>query len=130
MKEIVNIYPISGLYNELYSPTSTGLNLSRLDFQTKDPLKDVNRLFWSVLLSSENLERMISVMKQEYNKNVRLSDIEMAVLANDSLFVELVLFAKEQIINQAISDKTMFAYRQLLRRPHDHWRRHHECHQP
>lgn len=114
MKEIVNIYPISGLYNELYSPTSTGLNLSRLDFQTKDPLKDVNRLFWSVLLSSENLERMISVMKQEYNKNVRLSDIEMAVLANDSLFVELVLFAKEQIINQAISDKTMFAYMEQI----------------
>lgn len=110
--DVLNIYPISGLFNELYSPNVSSYNCEPLDSLSTDPLYRLNALFWAKLLSHKNLDLLIQTMESS-DKN-KWGYIEQAVIANKSLFKSLISQAAFRIVNQGISDQLMFAYMEQI----------------
>ena len=78
--DVLNIYPIGGLFYELYSPNPSQFNCSPLDVKDSNPLKRVNALFWAKLFSDRNINQLLSAMDKEDIE--KLSKIEKAVLSN------------------------------------------------
>lgn len=110
--EILNVYSISGLFYELYSPNVQLYNCNPLDFTSSNPLYRLNALFWAKLFGEKNVDRLFDALdSSNFNS---LSEIEKAVLANKSLFKAIIIEAPLKIINQAISEQMMFAYMEQI----------------
>lgn len=106
--DVINIYPISGLFNELYYPDAPSYNLLPLDTKTSNSLRRINCLFWAELLCPNNVNRLLRAIE---NANYEgLGYVEQAILANKELFKIIISQAPLQVINQGISDRQMFAY--------------------
>jgi len=114
MKDILNVYSISGLFYELYYPDVGAFTCDRLDTNHANPLQRTNALFWADLLSKSNLERLIEHMKEEQQDESRVGNIERAVLANPQLFIGLIEKAVTAIVDQSISEVQMFAYMEQI----------------
>ena len=114
MKDILNVYSISGLFYELYYPDVGAFTCDRLDTNHANPLQRTNALFWADLLSKSNLERLIEHMKEEQQDESRVGNIERAVLANPHLFIGLIEKAVTAIVDQSISEVQMFAYMEQI----------------
>lgn len=106
--DIINIYPISGLFNELYYPDAPSYNLLPLDTKSSNSLRRINSLFWAKLLCPNNVNRLI--MAIENANYAELGYVEQAILANRELFKRIIGKAPLGVINQGISDKQMFAF--------------------
>lgn len=110
--EILNVYPISGLFYELYSPNVHLYNCNPLDFSSDNPLYRLNALFWAKLFSEKNVDQLYDAL--DFSNFSSLSEIEKAVLANKSLFKSLITEAPLKLINQANSEQMMFAYMEQI----------------
>ena len=78
--EILNVYSISGLFYELYSPNVQLYNCNPLDFSLGNPLYRLNALFWAELFSEKNVDLLLDALDSSNFDS--LSEIEKAVLAN------------------------------------------------
>lgn len=110
--EILNVYSISGLFYELYSPNVQLYNCNPLDFTSGNPLYRLNALFWAELFSEKNVDCLFDALDSSSFDS--LSEIEKAVLANKKLFKSLINKAPLNIINQAISEHMMFSYMEQI----------------
>ena len=80
----LNIYPIGGLFYELYSPNPPIYNCKPLDPMNDNPLYRINALFWATVFSNSNIERLLDKMASSNHDMFGL--IENAVLSNRELF--------------------------------------------
>lgn len=110
--DVLNLYSISGLFYELYSPSYQIYSENPLDYDSNNPMYRLNALFWAKLFSENNIDRLLAAMEATDLSN--FGDIEKAVLANKDLFKALVIRAPLSIINQAITDQMMFAYMEQI----------------
>ncbi len=90
MKNVINVYPISGLYYELYSPNILDNKPLTLDLTSNNPLYNLNTIFWANILSESNLDALFSVMAENRENGNQFNDIEKAVFFNQDLFKQLV----------------------------------------
>lgn len=111
--DILNVYSIAGLYYELYSPNPDQFNIDPLNTETENPLRRINALFWAKLFSSQNIDLLLSNMLSS-SRNNAISDIERAVLADQQLFKETIIQAPINIINQANSERDIYAYMEQI----------------
>lgn len=114
MKNVINVYSISGLYYELYSPNVFDNKPLTLDMTSNNPLYNLNTIFWANILSESNLDSLFSMMAENRENGNQFNDIEKAVFFNQDLFKQLVNKAVSEIINQAITEKMMFAYMEQI----------------
>jgi len=112
--DILNIYSISGLFYELYSPDFDAFTTDPLDYKSSNPLRRINALFWAQLFDLPQLEELIFSMEKYADTSSSLNEIERAVLTNKNLFKMLAHNAPRNIINQAISEREMFAYMEQI----------------
>ena len=103
----LNIYPIGGLFYELYSPNPPIYNCKPLDPMNDNPLYRINALFWATVFSNSNIERLLDKMASSNHDMFGL--IENAVLSNRELFKDLTIKAPLGIVNQALSQQEMFS---------------------
>lgn len=109
---VLNLYSISGLFYELYSPSYQLYSDSPLDYASDNPMNRLNALFWAKLFSENNIDKLFVAMEATNLNNI--GDIEKAVLANKDLFRLLVIRAPLNIINQAITEQMMFTYMEQI----------------
>lgn len=112
--DILNVYSISGLFNELYNPNVDQYHTEPLSLNSNNPLKRTNSLFWAKLLSTYNFEKLITKINDAKMQGEKLSEKEKAIVANPKLFVKLLSTASLEIINQKLSEQALFASMEQL----------------
>lgn len=64
----LNLYPIVGLYQELYNPDFLSMSEPLGNPDGIDMLKNINSCFWSEILSENTIDRVIKLLeiRQKY----------------------------------------------------------------
>lgn len=106
----LNLYPINGLYDELYYPNLFHLSTEPLGNEGSNSLARLNGLYWANLFDEKLIRDAISWMRDYYA--YKFCDVPhyCAVLGNTDYFVQRVIEASRNIVNQGISKKDFFSY--------------------
>lgn len=108
MKEL-NVYPVMGLFEELYKPELQSLSLEPLLPTGRWALERVNGLFWAQHLSARSLNAVVKKLQSKYS--YISCDIPQydAVLENPKLFIDEVTLAPAKLTNLNTSPQNFFA---------------------
>ena len=112
--DILNIYSISGLFNELYNPNVDQFHTQSFSLNSDNPLRRTNALFWAKLFSIQNLKHLITQITDAKIRGEKLSEKEKAIVANPNLFIDLLSAAPLKIVNQKLTERALFATMEQL----------------
>lgn len=112
--DILNIYSISGLFNELYNPNVDQFHTQSFSLNSDNPLRRTNALFWAKLFSIQNLKHLITQITDAKIRDEKLSEKEKAIVANPNLFIDLLSAAPLKIVNQKLTERALFATMEQL----------------
>ena len=101
------IYPIEGLYNELFNPNPKVLE-ERISICNE--VLSVNGYFWSQIFNKENIQHLIEQLKIFSFTGTELEPQFSSVLSNVNNFLSCINEAKIKICDQGNSEQEFFRY--------------------
>lgn len=115
IKEI-NIGSIGGIHYEMYDPDPRNLYIRQAleSFEGKPFFLNLNGLFWSELLSEENIEKVIDDFLQGGRGTADSEPYEQMIFSAPELFKSSVQEAKAQLCEQGLSEREYFGYLETL----------------
>ena len=105
------MYPISGLYEELYNPNPEEI---KSEIYIKDNCIKPNGLFWYEIFNSENLKALIEDLETYAKNNVEIIPQFMAVLSNKEKFIYNVQKSIIEICEQGQDLQSLFKNIEIL----------------
>lgn len=99
------LYPISGLYNELYNPNPNEIKNA---LHIQDNCIKPNGLFWYEIFNSKNLTELIEQLELYSKSKVELLPQFMAILSNKQKFINNVQKAIIEVCDQGQSFQSLF----------------------
>ncbi len=115
VKEI-NIGSIGGIHYEMYEPDPRNLNIGQIleHFEEKPDFLNLNGLFWSKLLSGENVGKVIDDFLESGIGTAESEPYEQMIRSAPELFKSTVQEAKIQLCEQGLSEREYFGYLETL----------------
>jgi len=113
MKEL-NIYPIHGLFNELYNPDINSLSLKSLVVNGKYSLKNASGLFWALHLAEPKIRKLLDKLSKKYYFSKPLNPQYLTILSNPDFFIDKVKNAPFDLCNQGKTQKDFFSVIETL----------------
>lgn len=101
----IYVYPISGLYNELYNPSPDEMKNS---LHIKDNCINPNGLFWHRIFSPQSLMTLIEQLELYAKTKNQISPQFMAVLSNKQKFINNVQKSLVQVCEQGQTLQSLF----------------------
>ena len=105
------LYPIEGLYNELFSPNPESIID---DVEIHNCILDANGYFWSEIFDEKNIKDLIGKLKLYSVSKVELSPQFLSVLSNIDNFLFCIQEAKINICDQGNSNEEFFKYLETI----------------
>lgn len=112
----INIGSIGGIHYEMYDPDPRNLDTRQIleHFDGKPDFLNLNGLFWSELLSGENIERIITDFLESGMGTADSEPYEQMIRSAPELFKNTVQEAKVQLCEQGLSEREYFGYLETL----------------
>jgi hypothetical protein len=63
----LNLYPITGLYQEIYNPDLLSMSEPIGDEKGIDVFKNINSYFWSTILSEQTIDCLLDILNERKN---------------------------------------------------------------
>lgn len=101
----IYVYPISGLYNELYNPSPDEIKNS---LHIKDNCINPNGLFWYWIFSPQSLMALIEQLEIYAKTKNQISPQFMAILSNKQKFINNVQKSLVQVCEQGQTLQSLF----------------------
>lgn len=112
--EVLNLYALSGLYDELYYPDWQSLDLSPLAANGPNSLARANGLFWGLHLHQDRLAALISELAGRYRYTTPDSPAIAAVLKSPDQFIGRALMAPVALSDASTDPRTFFSALETL----------------
>lgn len=110
----MNLYPITGLYQELYNPDLLSMSEPLGSEDNIDVFKNINSYFWSKILSNETVDYLIEILSQQKDLVLKNKPKYIAVLNNPIFFKKMVLESASMLASHSLSKKEFFSYLETL----------------
>lgn len=110
----LNLYPITGLYQELYNPDLLSMSEPLGTESGIDVFKNINSYFWANVLSEKTIDFLLDVLndRKEFIDNMNFK--YKAILNNPHFFKKSVKDAVVALSSHSISKKGFFSYLETL----------------
>lgn len=109
----MNIYPITGLYQELYNPDLLSMAEPIGDDEGIGVLKNINSFFWAKILSEETIDLLLNIISEKRKHSTFNLKYE-AVANNPKYFKKSVLEAAIVLSSHSLTQKEFFSYLETL----------------
>lgn len=109
----MNIYPITGLYQELYNPDLLSMAEPIGDNEGIGVLKNINSFFWAKILSEETIDLLLNIISEKRKHSTFNLKYE-AVANNPKYFKKSVLEAAIVLSSHSLTQKEFFSYLETL----------------
>lgn len=115
IKEI-NIGSIGGIHYEMYEPDPRNLDIQQPleHYEGRTDFLNLNGLFWTKLLSEEQIEKLIDVFLACYQEMDASVPYEQIIFHNPELFKNMVQEAKGRLCEQGLSERAYFGSLETL----------------
>lgn len=110
----MNLYPITGLYQELYNPDFLSMSESLGSNNDIDVFKNINSYFWSKILSEETIDSLLEILNERKDIIPDINFKYKAVLNNPNFFKKNVLNAVSILSAHSATKREFFSYLETL----------------
>ena len=111
----LNLYPIVGLYQELYNPDFLSMSEPLGNPDGIDMLKNINSCFWSEILSENTIDRVIKLLEIR-QKYIPDTDFKIkAVLKKPHFFKKQLTISVGNLATHSLSPQEFFSYLETLK---------------
>ena len=111
---VLDLFPIGGLFDELYSPEPSALNEMELEYSGRSSLRRASSLFWARHFAEASVENLIKMLAQKFSSNPTDNPVWRAILAAPETFVRCVAAAPYKLIDVSAGPKAMFSALETL----------------
>lgn len=108
----LSIYPVSGLYRELYYPTPELIETPEIN--NNSSFIDANSLFWANVLSEDIVGHIVNKTVERHNDLERMPVALRAIISDYDGFKARVLHSKAAIVDQSLSPQQFFSHIETL----------------
>lgn len=112
--KVLDIYPIAGLFDELYTPDPAALTLQPLSFSGRTSLLRASSLFWAQHLSEDAVASVVGALTSCTGHLKTLDSWQRSIIDDPATFIRAVQTAKRDLIDPGGGPRRMFAALETL----------------
>ena len=109
----MNLYPIMGIYQEIYNPDFKSMSESIGDETGINVFKNINSFFWASILSESTINKLLNILEDQ-NEYDKLNPKYIAIKNNREYFIKNIKKAIESLSHHSCSQKDFFSYLETL----------------